>query len=187
MCSVVNAGAPGEAVRVARRTGTVVFGLAGEFVVASATVWALTGTLEQSWADDAGGGAVFGALACLVFRVTIWPAVVMRPDAVVVRNPVVDHTFVGGSPRLVAIDLRWPVVSDGEAWAPVFALSGSMLDQLTGSRTTEQLTAALVARPPSDRPVAHHRDRSTLARHAVLFLAGGALFGVLIHLAASLG
>lgn len=161
------------------------FGGVGLLLVTGLLVWGMASPseVEQSWADYAFGGSVFGAVGCFIFRVAVWPAVVLRQGEVLVRNPSVDHLLVGGSPQLEHTELAGLAVRDGDVQVSVFALSSSMLDQLTGSRTTRRLRAALADRSVGEKPVSLRRDRTRVLRQALLFVVVGALLAVLVHLA----
>lgn len=165
--------------RTFQRRGTVAFGWTGIALIFAFAVYGL-GSSSSGPADWIGGGGVFGAIMLTVFRLTVWPAVILRDGAVMVRNPILDHYFSNASRVSVTDDQQGVrILFEGGA-VPVFALNRSLIDAAMGSRETRRLQVAIskVSGLPRGEGAIHHRDRFGLLRHALFawVLSAGATF-----------
>lgn len=166
-----------------RRRGTVAFGVLGIAGTTSFFVWTVAHPeISQSTLEYAFGGAVGGALSLVVFRAAVWPAVVLMPDKIVVRNLLVDHEITGGTPRVGWGRGGSVCIGDEHQQVFPFAFGGSVIDQVRGMPGAHRLDRALRARPALNTPLVVTRIRGRLLRQAPAFVAAGAVVGAVTHL-----
>ncbi|NTW39427.1 MAG: hypothetical protein HGA44_05990 [Cellulomonadaceae bacterium] len=116
-------------------------------------------------------GVLVGSALFFVFRAFVWPAVVVRDDAVIVRNPLVSYVVTGRSEVVWSVGRSPNLLLAGRA-VPLLAFATPVPAVLGVDRELRRLADSLDARDPDRTGVdGIMADRRTILWQYVLVQA----------------